>query len=64
MVNVPVFTDATPQGFYDRLLASKPMPDTGKPDPQKMAAFLGLPSRDRSGIENHQAITAEHRIRG
>ena len=40
MVNVPVFTDRTPQGFYERLLASKPMPDTGKPDPQKMAAFL------------------------
>jgi catalase len=40
MVNVPVFTDSTPQGFYDRLLASKPLPATGKPDPQKMAAFL------------------------
>ncbi|HEY0225557.1 MAG TPA: catalase family peroxidase [Mycobacterium sp.] len=40
MVNVPVFTDATPQGFYERLLASKPVPATGKPDPQKMAAFL------------------------
>jgi catalase len=40
MVNVPVFTDSTPQGFYERLLASKPLPATGKPDPQKMAAFL------------------------
>jgi catalase len=40
MVNVPVFTDSTPQGFYERLLASKPVPDTGKADPQKMAAFL------------------------
>ena len=40
MINVPVFTDSTPQGFYERLLASKPLPDTGKPDPQKMAAFL------------------------
>lgn len=40
MINFPVFTDSTPQGFYDRLLASKPLPDTGKPDPQKMAAFL------------------------
>jgi catalase len=40
MVNVPVFTDSTPQGFYERLLASKPLPETGKPDPQKMAAFL------------------------
>jgi len=41
MINIPVFTDSTPQGFYERLLASKPLPDTGKADPQKMAAFLG-----------------------
>ncbi len=40
MLNIPVFTDSTPQGFYERLLASKPLPDTGKPDPKKMAAFL------------------------
>jgi catalase len=40
MINLPVFTDSTPEGFYERLLASKPLPETGKPDPQKMAAFL------------------------
>jgi catalase len=40
MINIPVFTDSTPQGFYERLLASKALPDTGKPDPQHMAAFL------------------------
>lgn len=40
MINIPVFPDSTPQGFYDRLLASKPLPGTGKPDPQQMAAFL------------------------
>jgi catalase len=40
MINFPVFTDSTPEGFYERLLASKPLPETGKPDPQKMAAFL------------------------
>jgi catalase len=40
MINVPVFTDSTPQGFYERILASKPLPETGKPDPQKMSAFL------------------------
>jgi catalase len=40
MINLPVFTDSTPQGFYERLLASKPLPETGKPDPQKMTAFL------------------------
>jgi catalase len=40
MINLPVFTDSTPEGFYERLLASKPQPDTGKPDPHRMAAFL------------------------
>ncbi|OMC32594.1 catalase [Mycobacterium sp. GA-1841] len=40
MINIPVFPDATPQGFYDRMLASRPQQQTGKPDPQAMAAFL------------------------
>lgn len=40
MINIPIFADSTPQGFYDRLLASKPLPETGKPDPHRMAAFL------------------------
>ncbi len=40
MINIPVFPDSTPQGFYERLLASKPVPGTGKADPQAMAAFL------------------------
>lgn len=40
MINLPVFPDHTPQGFYERLLASKPNPDTGKPDPDAMAAFM------------------------
>ncbi|WP_093276892.1 catalase family peroxidase [Saccharopolyspora shandongensis] len=40
LINIPVFPDNTVQGFYDRLLASKPVPGTGQPDPQKMAEFL------------------------
>ena len=40
MVNIPVFPDSTPQGFYDRLLASNPDPATGKPNPSAMSAFL------------------------
>ncbi|BBZ50237.1 hypothetical protein MHEI_19540 [Mycobacterium heidelbergense] len=40
MINLPVFTDSTPQGFYERLLASQPLPETGRPDPRTMAAFL------------------------
>ena len=40
MLNLPVFPDSSPQGFYDRLLASKVDPATGKPDPAAMSAFL------------------------
>ncbi|WP_328332640.1 catalase family peroxidase [Streptomyces sp. NBC_00455] len=40
MINTPVFPDSTPEGFYERILASKPLPATGKPDPRKMADFL------------------------
>jgi catalase len=39
MVNLPVFPFQTPQDFYDNLVASQPDPQTGKPDPAKMAAF-------------------------
>lgn len=40
MINTAVFGVSTPQGFYDRLLATQPDPKTGKPDPKKIAAFL------------------------
>jgi catalase len=40
MINLPVFPVRTPEAFYDQLLASKPEPNTGKPDPAKMQAFL------------------------
>jgi catalase len=40
MINTPVFVDSTPQGFYERILAAKPQPQTGKPDPAAMSAFL------------------------
>jgi catalase len=40
MLNLPVFPDNSPRGFYDRLLASKIVPGTGKPDPAVMNAFL------------------------
>jgi catalase len=40
MVNLPVFPFSGPEAFYEQLLASKPEPSTGKPDPAKMEAFL------------------------
>lgn len=39
-INMPVFLDNSPQGFYDRLIASATAPGTGKPDPQAMSRFL------------------------
>src|SRR5438874_10660673 len=40
MINLPVFPVRTPEAFYEQLIASKPDPTTGKPDPAKMTAFL------------------------
>jgi catalase len=39
MINLPVFPVRTPEAFYEQLLASKPDPATGKPDPAKLKAF-------------------------
>lgn len=40
MINLPVFPFATPQAFYDQMLALAPDPATGKPDPAKAQAFF------------------------
>jgi catalase len=40
MINLPVFPFNNAQAFYDNLIASQPDPNTHKPDPQKMAAFV------------------------
>jgi catalase len=39
MLNTPVFGAATPQTFFDDIVAKKPDPATGKPDPEKIKAF-------------------------
>lgn len=40
MVNLPVFPFKDPQAFYDNMIASLPDPETHKPDPEKMRAFI------------------------
>ena len=40
MINLPVFPFRTPEALYENLVASKPDPKTGKPDPAAMKAFL------------------------
>lgn len=39
MLNTPMFIAAQPQTFFDLIVAMKPDPATGKPDPEKMKAF-------------------------
>lgn len=39
MLNVPVFGAATPNSFYDGVVANTPDPATGKPDPEKLTAY-------------------------
>jgi catalase len=40
MNSTPVFAVHTPEQFYQQLLASKPDPATGKPDPERLKAFF------------------------
>ena len=39
MLNTPMFFTSMPRAFLDRMLALKPDPTTGKPDPEKLKAF-------------------------
>ncbi|HEX8987481.1 MAG TPA: catalase family peroxidase [Rhodocyclaceae bacterium] len=40
MINTPMFGAATPRTFFDNIVATRPDPATGKPDPAKVKAFL------------------------
>ena len=54
MINRPVFPVNTAQAFYDNLIASQPDPNTHKPDPEKMAAFLASHPETVQAISIHQ----------
>jgi catalase len=51
MINLPVFPVNTPQAFYENLIASKPDPKTGKPDPAKLQAFLAQHPETERALE-------------
>ena len=55
MINTPVFALNTPQAFFDRLVATRPDPQTGKPTiREKMAACVfGESSGNRAGDKDH-----------
>jgi catalase len=39
MINVPIFAAASPASFRDAIIAAKPDPNTGQPDPEKLKAY-------------------------
>ena len=42
MLNVPIFSAATPESFYDAVVAGEPDPNTGKSDPEKIRVYREL----------------------
>ncbi|WP_129777644.1 catalase family peroxidase [Peristeroidobacter soli] len=40
MINAPIFAARTPASFRDALIAARPDPKTGQPDPEKLKAYL------------------------
>ncbi len=63
MLNIPVFAAATPQSFYDGLVAGIPDAATGKPDPEKLKAYKAshpdsLPLAEFMGKNNPPASYA------
>jgi catalase len=57
MLDIPVFPVRDPQGFYEQLVASAPDPATGKPDPEKMKAFLAA---HPEAVRAHEIIGQHH----
>ena len=58
MINLPVFPVRTPEAFHERMVISRPDPNTGKPDPAKAEAFLAEHPETRKAmavIGNHPA---------
>jgi catalase len=51
MLNTPVFGAANPQTFLDMIVAARPDPATGKPDPEKIKAFKANHPDNRAQAE-------------
>jgi catalase len=51
MIHLPVFPFRTPEAFYEQLLAFKPDPGTGQPDPAKVQAFLARHPETAKALE-------------
>lgn len=59
--DIPVFPFKTPEAFFEQLVAARPDPATGKPDPEKMKAFAARHPETARAIAS---IRAEPRASG
>jgi catalase len=57
MINVPIFGAASPASFRDAIVAAKPDPKTGQPDPEKLKAYAAShpDARARRALEPSHA---------
>jgi catalase len=62
MIDAPIFPTASPASFRDLLLAAKPDPKTGQPDPEKLKAYFATHPDAMAGTElaSHHTPTANY----
>lgn len=62
MINVPIFAAASPASFRDAIVAAKPDPKTGQPDPEKLKAYAAShpDSLALSELSSHHNPTANY----
>ena len=62
MINVPIFAAASPASFRDAILAAKPDPKTGQPDPEKLKAYAAThpDARALTELSSHHTPTANY----
>ena len=62
MIDAPIFATASPASFRDLLVAAKPDPRTGQPDPEKLKAYFATHPDAMAGTElaSHHMPTANY----
>ena len=62
MIDAPIFAAKSPASFRDLLLAAKPDPKTGQPDPEKLKAYAATHPDAMAGTElaSHHTSTANY----
>ena len=65
MINAPIFAAASPASFRDLLLAAKPDPKTGQPDPEKLKTYAAdhPDSMALTELASHHTPTANYSAR-